>query len=97
MAVAPWFVSDELWDLVEPMLPKRERRFRYTAVVAPVRYIAQARQRSVPCYLGARRRCSCKSSKVAGVPRGVHHTREPDARGTPDPRSHAGLRSAPWV
>jgi transposase len=29
MAVAPWIVSDELWDLVEPLLPKRERRFRY--------------------------------------------------------------------
>jgi transposase len=29
MAVAPWIVSDELWELVEPLLPKRERRFRY--------------------------------------------------------------------
>jgi transposase len=29
MAVAPWVVSDELWELVEPLLPKRERRFRY--------------------------------------------------------------------
>jgi transposase len=29
MAVAPWMVSDELWGLVEPLLPKRERRFRY--------------------------------------------------------------------
>jgi hypothetical protein len=29
MAVAPWIVSDELWGLVEPLLPKRERRFRY--------------------------------------------------------------------
>jgi len=29
MAVAPWIVSDELWALVEPLLPKRERRFRY--------------------------------------------------------------------
>jgi transposase len=28
-AAAPWIVSDELWDLVEPLLPKRERRFRY--------------------------------------------------------------------
>ncbi len=25
MAVAPWTVSDELWGLVEPLLPKRER------------------------------------------------------------------------
>jgi transposase len=29
MAVAPWIVSDELWQLVEPVLPKKERRFRY--------------------------------------------------------------------
>ena len=29
MAVAPWIVSDELWELVEPLLPKVERRFRY--------------------------------------------------------------------
>jgi|SRR5680860_925950 len=25
----PWVVSDELWELVEPLLPARERRFRY--------------------------------------------------------------------
>ena len=29
MAVAPWIVSDELWELIEPLLPKKERRFRY--------------------------------------------------------------------
>jgi transposase len=29
MSVAPWVVSDELWGLVEPLLPRRERRFRY--------------------------------------------------------------------
>jgi transposase len=29
MAAAPWIVSDELWGLVEPLLPKVERRFRY--------------------------------------------------------------------
>jgi transposase len=29
MGVAPWVVSDELWGLVEPVLPKRVRRFRY--------------------------------------------------------------------
>jgi transposase len=29
MAAAPWIVSDELWQLVEPLLPKKERRFRY--------------------------------------------------------------------
>ena len=29
MAKEPWVVSDELWGLVEPLLPTRERRFRY--------------------------------------------------------------------
>jgi transposase len=29
MATAPWIVSDELWALIEPLLPKRPRRFRY--------------------------------------------------------------------
>ena len=29
MAVAPWIVSDVLWERVEPLLPKVERRFRY--------------------------------------------------------------------
>ena len=29
MAVVPWIVSDELWELVEPLLPVKERRFRY--------------------------------------------------------------------
>ena len=29
MAVAPWIVSDELWERVEPLLPKVERRYRY--------------------------------------------------------------------
>ena len=29
MAVAPWVVSDELWEVFEPLLPRRERRFRY--------------------------------------------------------------------
>ena len=29
MAVAPWIVSDELWELIEPLLPVKERRFRY--------------------------------------------------------------------
>ena len=29
MAQKPWVVSDELWGLVEPLLPARERRFRY--------------------------------------------------------------------
>ena len=25
----PWLVSDELWELIEPLVPKRRRRFRY--------------------------------------------------------------------
>jgi transposase len=29
MAVAPWTVPDELWERVEPLLPRKERRFRY--------------------------------------------------------------------
>jgi len=29
MAVAPWVVSDQLWELVEPLLPRPERRFRF--------------------------------------------------------------------
>jgi transposase len=29
MTVAPWIVSDGLWELVEPLLPVKERRFRY--------------------------------------------------------------------
>ena len=24
-----WVVSEELWSLVEPLLPRRERRYRY--------------------------------------------------------------------
>jgi transposase len=30
MAVARWIVSDALWKRVEPLLPRRERRFRYS-------------------------------------------------------------------
>jgi transposase len=29
MATAPWIVSDELWQRIEPLLPKVERRFRF--------------------------------------------------------------------
>jgi|SRR6266436_5375163 len=29
MATAPWVVSEELWELVEPLLPVKERRYRY--------------------------------------------------------------------
>src|SRR5437867_12463086 len=29
MASAPWSVSDELWELGAPLLPRKERRFRY--------------------------------------------------------------------
>jgi transposase len=29
VAAKPWVVSDELWERIEPLLPKVERRFRY--------------------------------------------------------------------
>ena len=29
MGTSPWIVSEELWERVEPLLPKRERRYRY--------------------------------------------------------------------
>jgi len=29
MRAKPWDVSDGLWERIEPLLPKRERRFRY--------------------------------------------------------------------
>jgi transposase len=29
VGASPWIVSDELWDRIDPLLPKRERRFRY--------------------------------------------------------------------
>jgi len=29
VASQPWVVSDELWGLVEPLLPKKQRRFRH--------------------------------------------------------------------
>ena len=29
MGASPWIVSDDLWERIEPLLPKRERRFRY--------------------------------------------------------------------
>jgi transposase len=27
--MSPWIVPDDLWDRLEPLLPQRERRFRY--------------------------------------------------------------------
>jgi transposase len=29
VAAKPWVVPDELWERIEPLLPKVERRFRY--------------------------------------------------------------------
>jgi transposase len=29
VGTSPWIVSDELWEHLEPLLPQRERRFRY--------------------------------------------------------------------
>ena len=31
MRAKPWDVSDGLWERLEPLLPRRERRFRYLA------------------------------------------------------------------
>jgi len=30
MGASPWSVSDDLWERIEPLVPRRERRFRYT-------------------------------------------------------------------
>src|SRR5450756_1282453 len=35
MATPPWIVPDELWELIEPLLPKHERRLRYPGRKAP--------------------------------------------------------------
>lgn len=32
--MSPWSVSDELWEHLQPLLPQRERRFRYPQAVA---------------------------------------------------------------
>lgn len=29
MGALPWIVSDDLWERIEPLLPSKERRFRY--------------------------------------------------------------------
>jgi transposase len=29
MRAKPWNLSDGLWERIEPLLPRRERRFRY--------------------------------------------------------------------
>ncbi|GHA49444.1 hypothetical protein GCM10010329_84510 [Streptomyces spiroverticillatus] len=29
MGTPPWLVPDDLWERIEPLLPKKERRFRY--------------------------------------------------------------------
>nr|WP_218924348.1 IS5 family transposase [Streptomyces sp. f51] len=29
MGTSPWIVPDDLWERIEPLLPKKERRFRY--------------------------------------------------------------------
>jgi hypothetical protein len=37
MAAAPWIVPDELWELIEPLLPKRERPFPISGSEASAR------------------------------------------------------------
>ncbi len=29
VGTSPWTVPDDLWERIEPLLPKKERRFRY--------------------------------------------------------------------
>lgn len=29
MGTSPWIVPDDLWERIEPLLPRKERRFRY--------------------------------------------------------------------
>jgi transposase len=41
MAAAPWIVSDELWELVGPLLPVKARRFRYPGRKRPDRQALQ--------------------------------------------------------
>jgi len=45
MAVAPWVVSDGLWERVAPLLPKVARRFRFPG---PPALVGGARQRANP-------------------------------------------------
>src|SRR5580765_6621982 len=73
MAVAPWIVSDGLWELLEPLLPRVERRFRYPGCKRlPDREALQGilfvlhtgiAWRHLPLELGCRRR---RERRVAG-------------------------------
>ncbi|MFD4179467.1 IS5/IS1182 family transposase, partial [Streptomyces anulatus] len=29
MGTSPWIVSDDLWERIEPLLPRKKRRFRH--------------------------------------------------------------------
>jgi len=35
MAAAPWIISDEFWELVEPLLPVKERRLSLSGPSPP--------------------------------------------------------------
>ena len=65
MAVAPWIVSDELWELIEPLLPVKERRFRYP-VGSVCRIGERCRGFCSSCTRGSRGRI-CRSS-LASAP-----------------------------
>ena len=63
MAAAPWIVSDGLWELIEPLLPVKERRFRYPGRKrVPDR---QALQGSCSCCIPGSRGRICRSSSAS--------------------------------
>jgi hypothetical protein len=62
VAAKPWVVSDSLWERIEPLLPRVERRFRY-----PGRKRLPHRQalQGIPGSAG----CICRSSSATAVAR----------------------------
>jgi hypothetical protein len=63
MAVAPWIVSEELWELVEPLLPKAERRFAIR-VGGGCPIVRRCRGSCSCCIPGSRGRI-CRSSSAS--------------------------------
>jgi hypothetical protein len=94
MAVAPWIVSDGLWERIEPLLPKVERRFR-----------GRQPQRCHPAdpVVEGSRLCAARSDGLDGVPSVSPLTAATTTTRTgasyaaaPSPRSHDGrLSTAP--
>jgi transposase len=65
MAAAPWIVSEELWELIEPLLPKVERRFRYPGRKR-LRIGRRCRGSCLCCIRGSRGRI-CRSSWASAL------------------------------